>query len=128
MDTTVPVPLVFNDGIRCHLKYRGLHSWSSHLRVWFIVAGSTRRRDDVTRLFVFGLSRLDLSRFVSAYFLSQNTIYFTSPTLFMRSAEQAPNNEGEILTPFTSSIYSSFSEIRCKSNFGDLCLGTEQKA
>ena len=33
--------------------------------------------------------RLVLSRLVSAYFLSQNTIHSTSPTLFMRSAEQA---------------------------------------
>ena len=33
--------------------------------------------------------RLGLSRLVSAYFLSQNTIHSTSPILFMRSAEQA---------------------------------------
>ena len=38
---------------------------------------------------LFGLSCLDLSRLVSAYFLSQNTIYSTNPTLFMRSVEQA---------------------------------------
>ena len=35
-----------------------------------------------------GLSRLGLSRLVSTYFLSQNTIHSTSPILFMRSAEQ----------------------------------------
>ena len=37
---------------------------------------------------MFSLSCLNMSRLVSAYFLSQNTIHSTSPTLSMRSAEQ----------------------------------------
>jgi hypothetical protein len=36
-----------------------------------------------------GLACLGLFRLISAYFLSQNTIHSTSPTLFMRSAEHA---------------------------------------
>ena len=40
---------------------------------------------------MFGLSCLDLSRLISAYFLSQNIIHSTSSILFMWSAEQARN-------------------------------------
>jgi len=37
---------------------------------------------------LFGCSALGLSRFISVYFLSYNTIYSTSRALFIRSAEQ----------------------------------------
>jgi hypothetical protein len=37
---TVPVPHVFNDGIRCHLKYRGLRSWPSQALVFFFLIPS----------------------------------------------------------------------------------------
>ena len=40
---------------------------------------------------LFGSSWHGLSRFISAYFLSHNTIHSTSRTLFIRSAEQPPS-------------------------------------
>ena len=45
---------------------------------------------------LFRFSCIGLSRLVSAYLLSQNTIHSNSPTLFMRSAEQV-NDAGSCL-------------------------------
>jgi len=50
-----------------------------------------------------GLSYFSLSRFISVYFLSQNTIHSTSPTLFIRSAKQAHSPHPVMVLTFSLS-------------------------